>query len=174
MSLLFNMLSRSVIVFLSRSKHLWVIHVDIWQKSNQCCKAITNQLNINKYSLKSQWDCLLIGKGVCQHGTVYGASPAQQTSWRKREFPFPAWVALHQPVLSWHSEWSWATLTEKETEAQTGLTSICQGQHLKAGSWGFAVLPSTVGGEGGLTWFSRVFSCVGYYRILSWVLCAIL
>ena len=63
MSLLFNTLSRSVIVFLSRSKHLWVIHVDVWQKSNQCCKAIINQLNINKYSLQSQWDCPISRQG---------------------------------------------------------------------------------------------------------------
>ena len=27
--------------------HLWLIHVDIWQKSNQYCKAVTSQLNIN-------------------------------------------------------------------------------------------------------------------------------
>ena len=30
--------------------HLWLIHVDVWQKSSQCCKAIINQLKINKYS----------------------------------------------------------------------------------------------------------------------------
>ena len=28
--------------------HLWPIHVDIWQKSNQSCKAIIVQLKINK------------------------------------------------------------------------------------------------------------------------------
>ena len=27
--------------------HLWLIHVDVWQKSNQYCKAITLQLKIN-------------------------------------------------------------------------------------------------------------------------------
>ena len=26
--------------------HLWLLHVDVWQKSNHCCKAIINQLNI--------------------------------------------------------------------------------------------------------------------------------
>ena len=30
--------------------HLWLIHADLWQKSNQYCKAIINQLKINKYS----------------------------------------------------------------------------------------------------------------------------
>jgi len=29
--------------------HLWLIHVDVWQKSNQYCKAIILQLKINKY-----------------------------------------------------------------------------------------------------------------------------
>ena len=28
--------------------YLWLIHVDVWQKSNQYCKAIINQLKINK------------------------------------------------------------------------------------------------------------------------------
>ena len=27
--------------------HLWLIHVDIWQKSNQYCKAIINKFKIN-------------------------------------------------------------------------------------------------------------------------------
>ena len=30
--------------------YLWLIHVDVWQKSNQYCKAIINQLKINKYN----------------------------------------------------------------------------------------------------------------------------
>ena len=30
--------------------HLWLIHADTWQKSNQYCKAIINQLKINKYN----------------------------------------------------------------------------------------------------------------------------
>ena len=29
--------------------HLWLIHVDVWQKSNQYCKAIILQLKINKF-----------------------------------------------------------------------------------------------------------------------------
>ena len=28
--------------------YLWLIHIDVWQKSNQYCKAIINQLKINK------------------------------------------------------------------------------------------------------------------------------
>ena len=28
--------------------HLWLIHVDVWQKSNQYCKTIILQLKINK------------------------------------------------------------------------------------------------------------------------------
>ena len=28
---------------------LWLIHVDVWQKSNQCCKAIILQLKKKKY-----------------------------------------------------------------------------------------------------------------------------
>ena len=28
--------------------HLWLIHIDVWQKSTQYCKAIILQLNINK------------------------------------------------------------------------------------------------------------------------------
>ena len=28
--------------------HLWLIHVDVWQKSNQYSKTITFQLKINK------------------------------------------------------------------------------------------------------------------------------
>ena len=30
--------------------HLWLIHVDVWQKSSQCCKAIINLLKMNKYN----------------------------------------------------------------------------------------------------------------------------
>ena len=29
--------------------HLWQIHIDVWQKSNQYCKAIIPQLKINKF-----------------------------------------------------------------------------------------------------------------------------
>ena len=32
--------------------HLCLIHVDIWQKSNQCCKPITNHLKINFFFKK--------------------------------------------------------------------------------------------------------------------------
>ena len=29
--------------------YLWLIHVDVWQKSNQYCKAMILQLKINKF-----------------------------------------------------------------------------------------------------------------------------
>ena len=32
------------------SVHLWLMHAAVWQKSNQYCKAIINQLKINKYN----------------------------------------------------------------------------------------------------------------------------
>ena len=32
--------------------YLWLIHVDIWQKPTQYCKAIIFQLKINKYTKK--------------------------------------------------------------------------------------------------------------------------
>ena len=32
--------------------HLWLIHADVWQKSNQYCKAIINQLKLNIIFLK--------------------------------------------------------------------------------------------------------------------------
>ena len=32
--------------------YLWLIHVDIWHKPIQYCKAIILQLNINKFKLK--------------------------------------------------------------------------------------------------------------------------
>ena len=28
--------------------YLWLIHVDVWQKPTQCCKAIILQVKINK------------------------------------------------------------------------------------------------------------------------------
>ena len=34
--------------------YLWLIHVDVWQKSNQYCKAIINYLKINKYNYKKE------------------------------------------------------------------------------------------------------------------------
>ena len=34
--------------------YLWLIHVDIWQKPAQYCKAIIFQLKINKFFKKSQ------------------------------------------------------------------------------------------------------------------------
>ena len=33
--------------------HLWLIHVDVWQKSNQYCKAIINQLK--KINILKNW-----------------------------------------------------------------------------------------------------------------------
>ena len=48
--------------------HLWLIHVDVWQKSNQYCKVIILQLKINKFKKKN-------GKGL-------------GTNWRGRD-PHP-------------------------------------------------------------------------------------
>ena len=42
--------------------HLWLIHVDVWQKSNQSCKAIIVQLKINKLKKKSQRWALKLGR----------------------------------------------------------------------------------------------------------------
>ena len=43
--------------------HLWLIYADVWQKSNQYCKPVINQLKTNKYFKKySVWHnvtCLL-------------------------------------------------------------------------------------------------------------------
>ena len=48
MSLLFNMLSRLVRAFLPRTYvYLWLIHIVVWQKPIQHCKAIILQLKIN-------------------------------------------------------------------------------------------------------------------------------
>ena len=33
--------------------HLWLIHVDVWQKPNQYCKAIILQLKINELKKKT-------------------------------------------------------------------------------------------------------------------------
>ena len=34
--------------------HLWLIHADVWQKSNQYCKAIINKLKLNIIFLKKR------------------------------------------------------------------------------------------------------------------------
>ena len=34
--------------------YLWLIHVDVWQKPTQYCKAIIFQLKINKLKLKKR------------------------------------------------------------------------------------------------------------------------
>ena len=36
--------------------YLWLIHVDIWQKPIQCCKAIILQLKISKKLKINIWD----------------------------------------------------------------------------------------------------------------------
>ena len=36
--------------------YLWLIHVDVWQKPTQYCKAIILQLKINFKSLVLTWD----------------------------------------------------------------------------------------------------------------------
>jgi len=53
MSLLFNMLSRLVRAFLPRTYvYLWLIHIVVWQKPIQHCKAIILQLKINLKNYK--------------------------------------------------------------------------------------------------------------------------
>ena len=37
-----------------REQHLWLIHVDVWQKPTQYCKAIILQLKINKFKKKKK------------------------------------------------------------------------------------------------------------------------
>ena len=34
--------------------YLWLIHVDVWQKRTQYCKAIILQLKINKFKIKKE------------------------------------------------------------------------------------------------------------------------
>ena len=34
--------------------YLWLIHVDLWQKPTQFCKAIILQLKINKFKIKKR------------------------------------------------------------------------------------------------------------------------
>ena len=34
--------------------YLWLIQADVWQKSTQFCKAVTLQLNINKFIKKKK------------------------------------------------------------------------------------------------------------------------
>jgi len=34
-------------------EYLWLNHVEVWQKTTKCCKAIILQLKINKYHKKS-------------------------------------------------------------------------------------------------------------------------
>ena len=34
--------------------YLWLIHVDVWQKPTQFCKAIILQLKINKFKIKKE------------------------------------------------------------------------------------------------------------------------
>ena len=49
--------------------HLWLIHFDVWHKSNQYCKAIINQLKINKNILRGKKVFLLFeGTGAVKHG----------------------------------------------------------------------------------------------------------
>jgi len=43
--------------------HLWLIHVDEWQKSNQHCKAIILQLKRNKLKNKTNKIIIIIKKG---------------------------------------------------------------------------------------------------------------
>ena len=33
--------------------YLWLIHIDVWQKPTQYCKAIILQLKINKFNYKT-------------------------------------------------------------------------------------------------------------------------
>ena len=54
--------------------YLWLIHVDIWQKSTQYCKAITLQLEINKKQQKKIWCvcvCVYACVCVCTHMMKY-------------------------------------------------------------------------------------------------------
>ena len=44
--------------------HLWLIHVDVWLKSNQCCKPIISQLKISKICFLKRCSTSLIIKEV--------------------------------------------------------------------------------------------------------------
>ena len=51
----------------------WLIHVDVWQKTAQYCKAIILQLKRNTFLKKSGWRCKftpdledLVGEKECQ------------------------------------------------------------------------------------------------------------
>jgi len=37
--------------------HLWLIHVDIWQKTTQYCKAIILKLKTGKYRNQGKFKC---------------------------------------------------------------------------------------------------------------------
>ena len=43
--------------------NLWLIHVDVWQKPTQYCKAIILQLKINKFNYKENKEKINASKG---------------------------------------------------------------------------------------------------------------
>ena len=69
--------------------YLWLIHVDVWQKPTQCCRAIILQLKINAFNYKKLLFCICAWLLVaCQR-------------WRCKRCRFDSWVGK----MSWTRKW---------------------------------------------------------------------
>ena len=63
--------------------HLWLIHIDVWQKSNQYCKVIILQLKINKLKKKRMLKALgqTGGEGTHTQREQESRSSQQAAGW---------------------------------------------------------------------------------------------
>ena len=90
----------------SRGRGPMLIHVDVWQKSNQYCKVITNQLKISKYNfLKTEKKNSIRRQNPQQSFNISCAQPSAfrewMGSWGKtlQEASIPCWSLKLPPWI---------------------------------------------------------------------------
>ena len=84
--------------------HLWLIHVDVWQKSNQYCKAI-NQLKINIFKKQLQEDTLTQTQNVAKSVEQIIQFPQQINSINIMEKACYRFKKTYQPNTTCESFW---------------------------------------------------------------------
>ena len=76
--------------------YLWLIHVDVWQKPTQYCKAIIHQLKIKKFFKKMHWrrkwqpTPVFSPRKSHRQGSLEGNSP-----WGHKESDVTEWLSTH-------------------------------------------------------------------------------
>ena len=79
--------------------YLWLIHVDIWQKPTQYCKAILLELKINKFFKKREREIGVPDHLICLLRNLYADQEVTVRTRHRTADWFKIWKGVHQGCI---------------------------------------------------------------------------